>query len=211
MTSIEEKIQFVRQPVQVKALMTDWYQTQQHPMEARGLDPRMMLVPELVFGKSFWKAVTVSESGGKKELWIQEYEDGSLKVDWETDVIYNPMRWEEFLKEKPTTALTFRVYVGWDDYYLYQHRDRKKFQSFKIEGQRSLISDLATTAYMKRNGSAAEQMMILIRRYAANPNDPRTFPVLPFLVSVRYDKSPEGHENLVIEKLVSPSWIVFEK
>lgn len=207
-TTIEEKLKYVRQPERVEPLMRDWYEEKKHPMEAKEVDAQMILSPNTLFGKSFWKAEMNEGGMFMKQLWIQSYEDGSHAIDWETDVVYNPMHWDTFLAEKPTTPVTLRVYVGWDNLYLYQHRDEEKFQSFKLE---SRDSEQTATAYMDRADKGMQIMMFFIQRSAKDPKDLRTALTLPFLVTLKYDESPEGKKNLVIEKLDSPSWIVFEE
>lgn len=203
--TIDEKLQHVRHKERVEPLMRDWYQ--KHELEPSELDPQMTLVPKILFGKSFWKAEMASPGIYKKQLWIQQYDDGSFGVDWETDVIYNPMAWDEFWAAKPTEAKTFRVYVGWNDLYLYQHRDEEEFQSFKLESRES---DQIYTAYMARSDYGCQQMLYYILKNARVPNDISTSVTLPFLVSLKFDESPEGKKNLVVEKLLSPSWLVFE-
>ncbi len=207
-TTVEEKLKYVRQPERVEPLMRDWYEAKKHPMVAKEMDSRMTLVPKTLFTKSFWKAEMNHGGMFKKQLWIQSYEDGTFGIDWETDVVYNPMHWDEFLSKKPQESMSFRVYVGWNDLYLYQHRDEEKFQSFKLE---SRDSDQIASAYMDRNDKGVKTMMFFIRRSAKDPKNLNTAVTLPFLVTLKYDESPEGKKNLVIEKLDSPSWIIFKK
>jgi len=207
-TTVDEKLKFVRQPERVEPLMRDWYEKQKHPMVAKEMSPQMIFTPQTLFAKSFLKAEMNEGGRFMKQLWIQRYGDGLFAIDWETDVIYNPIDWDTFLAEKPTSPVTLRVYVGWYNLYLYQHRDEEKFQSFKLE---SRDSDQVTSAYMDRADIGMQTMMYFIQRSAKDPRHLNSSVTLPFLVTLKYDESPEGKKNLVIEKLVSPSWIVFEK
>jgi len=207
-TTVDEKLKYVRQPERVEPLMRDWYEKQKHPMVAKEVPAQMSFLPQTLFAKSFLKAEMNEGGMFMKQLWIQRYEDGLFAIDWETDVVYNPIDWDTFLAKKSTSPFTLRVYVGWDNLYLYQHRDEEKFQCFKLE---SRDSDQVTSAYMDRADVGMQTMMFFIRRSAKNPNYLSKSATLPFLVTLKYDESPEGKKNLVIEKLVSPSWIVFEK
>jgi len=122
--------------------------------------------PKLIFKRSFWKVELPSEKKYKKQLWIQQYEDGKLAVDWETDVFYNPMTWDDFLAKKPIEPLTFRVYVGWDNFYVHPYTNESKYQAYQLENR---DSDQRATAYTHKKSPASALMLQLIKNHARDP------------------------------------------
>ncbi|NWK54717.1 hypothetical protein HW115_03785 [Verrucomicrobiaceae bacterium N1E253] len=206
-SSVEAKLAFVRHPERVQPFMEDWYQSRAHSMKVAELESMTTMVPKTIFGKSFWKIELPSDGLFKKQLWVESLEDGSFKVDWETDVFYNPWNWDRFLAEKPTVPVSLRVYASWNDLYVYQHRDDEKYQSFRLENK---DSDQLVTAYMERDKKGCRDMLALMQSNAKNPADLRDEMGLPFLLTLHFDESPEGKKNLVIDKLESPSWLIFD-
>jgi len=81
-------------------------------------------------GRPFWDVVVNTPEG--KEMLIIEQDGQDFKVDWETHVGLNPMSPEDYVADRPTEAMEFRVFVTPDDYFNGAFSDKDKYLVAKI-------------------------------------------------------------------------------
>eukprot|EP00903_Cladosiphon_okamuranus_P003858 g3856.t1 len=93
--SVEEMLQYVRHPGRVEALMLDYYSREPFVsldfMEVAALQP--ITVEKHA---SFWGVGCRIGGGGYEQVLVEVLDDGEVKLDWETLVLYQPMDWNEF-------------------------------------------------------------------------------------------------------------------
>ncbi len=105
--SLDQKLLYSRDPVRVRPLMENYYQSHpQQPMEWKSLG---WVLPVEEAGYRLGYAQAIFANAEPVSLIIEEKEDGSFRVDWESSVRYGETNWEEFIKTQPTSPMLFRV------------------------------------------------------------------------------------------------------
>lgn len=106
-SSIETKLSYVRDMGRVGPLMAQFHsQTPLVPRQWKGLG-WVLPVEEPGFRLGYAQA-TFAE-GEPVSLIIEEMQDGTFRVDWESSVRYGELDWNEFLRTRPTAPKLFRV------------------------------------------------------------------------------------------------------
>ena len=106
-TDLDQKLAYARDPQRVRSLMENHYRTHpQNPLEWKNLGC-VLPVEEPGFRLGYAQAVFANAE--PVSLIIEEMEDGSFRVDWESSVRYGELEWEEFIKTQPASPKLFRV------------------------------------------------------------------------------------------------------
>lgn len=164
---------------------------------------------------------------------------GSLdfKVDWEGDIHYQPVPWENFIKTRPLKTHEMRVLVERDDFYAFAFRDRKKYQCYKLT---SLYSDEHVFGYALHNSRVGRQLASLVpnvvseegaegRESSLLPPDASALEALgaqepefssdaiafipvegqrrPMILGIRFLRHDDSMRGVLIESIVAGSWI----
>ncbi|MGJ8672088.1 hypothetical protein [Rubritalea sp.] len=132
--SLEEKMEYVRDPERVRPLMGKYYEV--NPLLAE--TPSEEHPEEPVMGKSgvLWQVKARQAKPGQTPfLMVETSDDGLSLIDWETDVIYQPSNWEEFIAVRSTRPHTFRVFLQvaqLTGFHGYEFADYTKYRCFKV-------------------------------------------------------------------------------
>lgn len=105
--TIDEKLQFVRDPERVRAMMANHYGAR--PLEHREWRSLGWLLPVKEPGFRLGYAQAIFADSEPVSLIIEEMPDGGIKVDWESSVRYGELDWNEFIQTRPTSPKLFRV------------------------------------------------------------------------------------------------------
>ncbi|MEM9080620.1 MAG: hypothetical protein AAGC74_08020 [Verrucomicrobiota bacterium] len=198
--TVEEKARFVRQPERVIPLMHDYY-------KSRLLIPRydvsiISQSPLDIENQSFIIVLLKNEDGRTFNL-LTEFNEDKILFDWESEVCYQPMKVEDFIAQKPTQPILFRVFVKPDNHYTHQFADSDKFQSLLISFR---DSHEYLFAYVDRNDPFAEDL----RLHILKSQNLSTKSPIPVVLKLAYPPSPK-HERLVhVEDYVAPRWILLD-
>ena len=112
--SVSEKLAFVRDPGRVRPLMSDYYNRQPMPkMKWQSLGWTLP-VDEPGFRLGYVQATF--ENGAPASLVVEEMENGSFVVDWESFVRYGELNWRDFLLIRPVQPKLFRVIASKSDH-----------------------------------------------------------------------------------------------
>jgi hypothetical protein len=161
-TSITDILPYVRFPERVKPLMQDYYQKNARKIPVFRHIERMR---SLNIGKRSFVSVQVRlESGKDYHMLIEQVGENTFKVDWESDVFYQPMRWADYCDKKPLKPMDFRVKVTPDHYYGYAFRDKKKYQCYKIS---TLGSERFLYGYVERETEVAYKLQDYFEKYGS--------------------------------------------
>jgi hypothetical protein len=105
--SVDEKLQYCRDADRVRPLMVRYYA--QRPIKADAWRGLGWVMPVAEPGYRFGYAQALFDQSSPVELVVEEVEDGSIRVDWESTVRYAEQEWAEFLETRPETPTLFRV------------------------------------------------------------------------------------------------------
>lgn len=196
--SIEKLERVVRHPERVRPFMEQWYQ--QHSLKATRLVSLDVLQPVTLDNRgSFWMISCSVEGDQKRSLLVEVGDEGVARVDWETEVCYQPMDWDDYAKTRPQGSMDFRVRVEPDHYFSHEFSDSRRWACFRL---RTLSGDQVLFGYIER-ATVEGQKLIGLLAQGGNKES-----ALLLRISVPTDlKSPKG---VVIEKVMSPRWTYVE-
>lgn len=106
-SGVADKIAFARDPHRVRPLMEGYYQN--HAMDVLDWKALGWVLPVEETGYRLGYAQAIFANAEPVSLIIEEMEDGSFKVDWESSVRYGELDWREFVRTRPTSPKLFRV------------------------------------------------------------------------------------------------------
>jgi hypothetical protein len=198
--SVDELLPLVRDPERVKPLMEAWHS--RHPIEPSKFDGLGVFQPLDLEGRLFWLITCLVEGDRPQTILMEQTEDGRVFVDWETQVCYQPMEWDEYADERPSgVSLDFRVYAEPDrnGFYSHEFSDEDRWNVYRLTAK---DSQEPLFGYAERGSELDEKLMELCR---AN----RGYRTALFLRL----KIPEGTQSprgVLIEELLSERWAVVE-
>lgn len=155
--SVDAMLPFVRHPERVGPLMLEFYKTNKR---WRRRFKRFEHIRALSMGsRSFVYVLAEAEEGAEQNLFLEQLTDGSFRVDWESEVIYQPMPWKDYLMKRPLAPLDMRVLVETDDFYGFVFRDPKRYQCYKLT---AAGGDGYLYGYVERGSQVALEMEELL-------------------------------------------------
>ncbi|MEI6675372.1 MAG: hypothetical protein WCO57_09365 [Verrucomicrobiota bacterium] len=195
-TSIEAMQPLVRDPERVRPLMEQYYG--QHPLHPLGCG-WVNNIRNTVLDNTdkFWELSAVLGDGQTQVFLLEETPDGSLRVDWESVVTYQPMKWDDYALQRPAgTTLDFRVLVDDDHFFSHEFRDTNRWTSFRLTapgGEETLFG------YALRDGPVATALRELLQKNAA--------PQTPAILRLKLPPGMLSRRGVVIDKVLSSRWI----
>jgi hypothetical protein len=195
-TSVDELAAIVRHPERVTPLMRIYYEN--NPMTSVGLKAVKSLQPMTIDRQgNFWIATVLQDDGKSRSLIIEILESGQPRVDWETLVCHQPMKWDDFVATRPAgTSLDFRVYVEPDSFFSHEFGNSELWMSFRLT---ALESEETLFGYARTDSPEAAVLRQLIEQNGGR----RSTLILRLII-------PEGitsRRGVVIEKVVNPRWL----
>lgn len=197
--SVEVLCRHVRHPERVKSLMEQYYGGTQISQPAMA---RSNLLQPLTLDNraNFWMQSVVLQNQETRNLLIEILESGEPKIDWETMVCYQPMAWDEFARDRPTsTSLDFRVYIEPDNFFSHEFADSTQWNSYRLT---ALDSEETLFGYSKVNDATSGEILTLL-----NQNGGRRVSVI---LRISVPEGIQSRRGVVIEKLLSPRWIFLD-
>lgn len=195
-TSVDALARLVRHPERVTPLMRHYYGTR--PIPVNPLKSIKVLQPLTLDDRgNFWMASVTLTNSKPQSLIIEIDASGNPKIDWETLVCYQPMKWDDFVSKRPAgTSMDFRVYVERDNFYSHEFSDSNQWVSFRLT---ALDSEETIFGYIRSDNPEAAGLVNLLSGNGGR----KTTLVLRLSI-------PEGLQSrrgVVIEKLLSPRWL----
>ncbi len=141
-------------------------------------------------------AVTVStRDHEEKTLNFVNGPDG-MKIDWESWIGWSDLSWEEFMATKPATSHVFRLILSPVDYYNFGFNE-EKWRSYRLL---SPDQEHALYGYAEKEGLVEGQL-----RHAGADQS------LSLMLSLKFPAGATSNNQVVIERLVSDSWVENEE
>ena len=193
-------LRHVRDPERVEPLIADWYS--RHEPGIPDFARMGGISPLFVEGMEFWQAAYENELGRTRRV-LLTLVNGEPKVDWETDVCYQPLPWDEYVKRLPEgVALDFRVYCVPDAMSLYSHEfqneaDWRAYQLTALNAGEYLMG------YASRDGAVDRRLREI---HEGNQGRPVTA-----VLRLRRPSGAVSPRGVVIEEIVSENWVIVRK
>jgi hypothetical protein len=197
--SIDEMIPLVRHPERVRPLMELHYGGQSIPPNP--ISRRHSLQP-ITLGNhaNFWMETVQLKDAAKRNILVEISDSNEAKIDWETFVCHQAMKWDTYAIERPAgSSMDFRVYLDPDNFFSHEFADSSRWSCFRLT---ALESDETLFGYLPRQSALDDQVNALLEQNRGQ----RTSVILRLSI-------PEGlnsRRGVLIEKLLSVRWIYLE-
>ena len=195
-TSIDGLVPMVRHAERVRPLMEQYYAGKPIPL-SRVTRTNLFQPITLDNQSNFWMANVVLADRSNRNVILEILDTGEPRIDWETLVCYQPMRWDSFATTRPAgVSLDFRVYLEPDHFFSHEFADATHWNCYRLT---ALHSDETLFGYAKTDGEVSKYLGELLSR-----NQQRKISVTVRLVI------PEGVQSrrgVIIEELLSPRWL----
>ena len=198
--SVEDLLPHVRHPERVEPLMQNYY--------GRGGKLLPSMYSHIVRTRSLglenepFVRVTVALKKGKaRRLVLQQVHKNYFAVDWESDVCYQQVEWEEFLRQRLNTATMMRVLIKPDTYYAFEFRNEEELDCYRIQ---ALGNDENLYGFVKKGTVVAKQMRDYVTR---NRLTEKSEVPQPLILRIRFPKETRSRKCVWIDELVEPRWL----
>ena len=200
-TTIEDRLKLVRHPERVKALMENYYGAQNFPLVSEPLDAIVSLHPiTLERSAAFWMGSVSFKNSKQQDLILEILESGEVKIDWETLICYQPMKWEEFIKQRPEgKSNDFRVYIEPDNLFSHEFADSSRWNCFLIS---TLHSDEIVYGYSEVDSPISKDILSQIAQNQGQR--------VSLILRLGIPEGLKSRQGTIIEKVVSNNWIFVE-
>lgn len=197
--TVAEMAEWVRDPEVVEPMMEGWYA--EHGWEPKRLRGVAALGSLDLEGRKFWVVELDLRGGRMPPVLMEEREDGSVRVDWESLVVYQPMPWDDFVQNRPEgRAMDFRVQAALDAIYSHEWADESVWQAYRLSPRES---DDFVFGYVKRDSEAGRMM-------AERAVPGSAFPAA-LLLKLSVPPGTTSPRGVLIEEVVSPRWVVLDR
>ncbi|NIP98684.1 MAG: hypothetical protein GWO24_36860 [Akkermansiaceae bacterium] len=191
---IGEKARYVRHRERVMPLMESYYG--RHGLKPAQFESIEQIRPLAIENKPFDFIEVRLAGGGNVMLFIEETPDGELKFDWEAEVAYQPMALEDYIREKPTAAMDFRVYARLDTFHAFEFVDRERYQALLLTERNS---DQFLFGYIEKGTEDEVQLTRFLSRNITKGQ--------PVLLRLRFLPGTRSHRSVLVEEMVAPRWV----
>ena len=195
--TIKGKLAYVRHPKRVRPLMVQYYES--HQMEAKQFQQFESYRAVKIDGSSFVFGRVVMADGSRQELLLEQLENGSFKVDWESDVCYLPMPWDDYISKRPTEPLVMRVHARPDNFYAYGF-DEDRYDCFQLTAQGSDDYLFGYTIKGSEASIALRGFFMRTRKLAGDKAEPVT-------LLLRFPEEGRSKKCVHIDRMMAPRWI----
>ncbi len=195
-TSVAGLVRLVRHPERVRPLMERYYGGQ--PIPLNRVSRTNLFQPVSLDNRSnFWIATVELADHSSRKLILEVLDSGEPRVDWETWVCYQPMKWDSFASERPAgLSLDFRVYLEPDHFFSHEFADSTRWNCYRLT---ALNSNQTLFGYAKANEEVAKSLANLLSH-----NQGRKTSVI---LRLSIPAGIQSRSGVVIEKLLSPRWV----
>jgi hypothetical protein len=195
-TNVESLSRHVRHPERVRPLMERYHEG--NPVTANRVNRIKMLQPLTLDNRAnFWMTTVELSDQDTRNLVIEVLDNGEPRIDWETLVCYQPMKWDNFATQRPAgESLDFRVYIEQDSFFSHEFADSTRWTCFRLTAR---DSEETLFGYAKANGDVDQSLLQLLTQ-----NQGRKASVI---LRLSIPEGLQSRRGVVIEKLLSPRWL----
>lgn len=195
-TDVSELARQVRHPERVTPLMLAYYGNK--PIPVLGIRRTKILEPVTLGSHgNFWMETVELANRETRNLLIEILDSGEPRIDWETLVCYQPMKWDTFATERPeNTTLDFRVYAEPDTFFSHEFSDSNVWNCFRLT---ALDSEETLFGYAKKSEQASRDILEILNLSQGNRAS--------IIIRVNIPEGLQSRRGVVIEKMLSPRWL----
>jgi len=117
-------------------------------------------------------------------------------VDWEANVHFQPVVWEDFIVKRMTDAVAMRVLVSKDNFYAHEFRDEAKYQCYRVTDR---AQNQHVFGYVERGSKVSRELERIFRVYSA--------PRLALILKIRFPKKGDSNRSVIIDQCLSDRWV----
>ncbi|MEP5351211.1 MAG: hypothetical protein ABJZ75_02550, partial [Luteolibacter sp.] len=197
--TVEELLRYVRHPDRVKPLLEHYY-AEASPVPQR-ISEFISLDPLTVGGRAnFWFVGCMLEDGSRTQMLVEVSSEKVAKVDWESQVCYQPMPWDEFAKRREGGYTgDFRVYAEPDYFFSHEFADSENLACVRLT---ALNSSEVLYGYVQHGSSVWQQIAEQLEGHGGRP--------APMILRLYVPENLESPRGVVIQELVAPRWVFLE-
>lgn len=196
--NIEEKLKYVRQAKRVEPLMNDYYENK--PISNGEFDQFEKYRATDLEGIPFVHARVRLKSGVSNEVLLEQMSDGTFRLDWESDIDYQPMPWEDFIAQRPAQALAMRVLVRRDQFYVFEFRDELKYDCYHLSVP---DSDEYIFGYVEKGSETS----IRLRQFFMRTRKVAVEKAEPMILMLRFPQEGASKRCVYIDRFMAPRWV----
>jgi hypothetical protein len=145
----------------------------------------------------FWMHTVRLENRKTRKVIIEVPDSGDPKIDWEAFAGHQPMKWDDFARERPAeVTMDFRVYLEPDHFFSHEFADSSRWNSFRLT---ALQSEETLFGYIENGNPIAEEIRKLLSQSGKQK--------VAVILRLQVPAGIQSRRGVVIEKIVSPCWI----
>ncbi|MEM9481741.1 MAG: hypothetical protein AAGA58_18985 [Verrucomicrobiota bacterium] len=192
--SIEERLEFVRNPEEVRPMMEEFYQRMGGLTKKRFKS--VYLNSKFLDHGSYILTQGLRYGDGPLDVQFVAFEQtgkDSFLLDWPVSEGYQPMFLEDFQRLKPTEPMAFRVKAKISEHYTVPFQDKLRYQAVSLTYPGDFSFQLI--GYVDRTASWAPEF--IGRLELEGPS---------VILNLKYPKENPKKDIVIIDDLVSGSW-----
>jgi len=196
--TIDERLKLSRQPERVRPLMEKFHGESQARNLSEPIDEILALQPVTLDNvASFWMASITLKNKQKRKLILEVMPSGDVRIDWETFVCYQPMKWDDFALRRPQgTSLDFRVYIEPDNFFSHEFANSAQWNSFRLT---ALDSEEVVFGYSAVGNETSKALLEMISQSGGQR--------VSVILRLSIPDGLQSRKGVIIEKLICNRWI----
>ncbi len=143
--------------------------------------------------------VSVILKDGTEQFVDLRLEQGRPRVDWASFVAWSEMEWSQFVAERPSKPVLFRVLADESATWGNAFADAKSLLCLRLTHPKN-SAEVPLFAYVEKNSATGEELDFLLRQTASRP--------LKLTLRLRYPKDPVAADQVWIDSVVSAGWVL---
>ncbi|MFT3990698.1 MAG: hypothetical protein QM680_04740 [Luteolibacter sp.] len=192
--TVQERAKFIRDPKRVTPLMKTYYPDGKVPsFRVNSIELNALTLENRA---DFWIVALDTGSGPAKKLIVESGSPSSAAVDWEVDVVWQPVPWEQFASLRDENTYSFRVMAQKSVLFSHEFADEKRWQSYKLNTPGNLKT---IYGYCPRNGEIDLKISELIR---ANNDAP-----VMIILDLKRPANLQSPAGALIDAVRSENWV----
>jgi hypothetical protein len=189
----------VRQTERVRPLMEAYYGGKPIP-ENRFVRIRSMQPLTLDRRTNFWRESVELAGREQQNLIVEILPDGEPRIDWETLVCYQPMKWDDFATARPEgKSLDFRVYVEEDNFFSHEFAESETWNCFRLTTRNG---DETLFGYAKVGSAVSQEILTQVHQGRGQATS--------MILRLNIPEGLKSRRGVVIEKMVCPRWMYID-